>query len=134
MKKVVFSLSIISMLAACTHGAVSTTPMEVQGIGKVYRYQGRANFSHQLAEADRMMGEHCKSVNNGTPVVVNLQKRDLGTLSVGSGNALTTMNANAVGGSGYVAAAAIANTQATASVSTMRNINQEIYYKCENKK
>ena len=80
---------LIGSLAACTHGSVLTTGMEVSGIGTVYRYQGRANFAHQIAEADKMMSEHCAKVNGGRAVIVELQKRDLGTVAMGSSNSTT---------------------------------------------
>jgi hypothetical protein len=132
MKTVFVTLPVVFLAAACTHGAVSNVPLEVQGVGTVYRYQGRANFSHQIAEADKMMTEHCKAVNGGRPVVVDLQKRDLGVGVMSSGTANTNVNAN-VTSTGYPNQARVtgtANTTSTSTVAAMRNMNQEILYKC----
>lgn len=50
-------------------GGYITGPMEFEGLGKVYRYEGKANFSWQHKEAQRMMRKHCR---RGRPVVVNI--------------------------------------------------------------
>lgn len=131
MKKVISGLMLIASLAACTHGSVQTTGMEVSGIGTVYRYQGRANFAHQIAEADKMMSEHCAKVNGGRAVIVELQKRDLGTVAIGSSNSTTQLNATAANTyNNQLRIAGTANTQTFGSASAMRNINQEIMYRC----
>lgn len=132
MKKMFLILPIVFTTVACTHGVVSNVPMEVQGVGTVYRYQGRANFSHQIAEADKMMTEHCKNVNGGRPVVVDLQKRDLGVGVISSGTTNTNINAT-VSGTNYSNQARVtgnANTTSTGTATALRNTNQEIMYKC----
>ena len=132
MKKMLVSIPCVLMVAACTHGSVSNIPMEVQGVGTVYRYQGRANFAHQISEADKMMTEHCKSVNGGTPVVVNFQKQDLGVGVIGTSVSNTRMDAT-VTGTGYpnqARANGNANTTTSSTMTAMRNMNQEIMYKC----
>lgn len=113
-------------LAGCTHGNISSTPMEIPGVGTVYRYQGRANFAHQMAEADRLMAEECKARNGGKPVMVNLQQRDLGMMAIGSGQANTTFNATGTGNS----VAGTARTTSTSTMSGLRNMNQEILFRC----
>src|SRR3990167_3632158 len=91
------ALATIATLAGCTHASISSIPLQIEGIGTVYRYQGRANFAHQIAEADRMITEDCKARNGGRPVIVDLQKRDLGAVAVDSGQATTRINATATG-------------------------------------
>jgi hypothetical protein len=106
--------------------------MEIPGIGTVYRYQGRANFAHQIAEADKMMAEHCAQVNGGRPIIVDLEKRDLGTVAMGSSNSTTRINATATTDNSRNQAriSGTGNTQTLSSVSMMRNMNQEITYRC----
>lgn len=124
------TLPLILTTVACTHGAVSNIPMEIQGVGSVYRYQGRANFSHQIAEADKQMSEHCKSVNGGTPVIVDLQKRDLGVGVIASGNSSTNINANVSGTANQARVSGVSTTNSLATMNAMRNMNQEILYRC----
>ena len=126
------ALPVVILTVACTHGVVSNIPQEIPGVGTVYRYQGRANFSHQIAEADKMMMEHCKAVNGGRPVVVDLQKRDLGVGVISSGSSNTNLNAT-VTGTGYPNQARVmgtATTKTTGTTTAMRNMNQEIMYRC----
>lgn len=132
MKKAIGGILLLGALTACTHGVVATTAMEVPGVGTVYRYQGRANFAHQIAEADKMMAEHCAKVNGGRPIIVDLEKRDLGTVAVGSSNSTTRFNATATSDSARNQAriSGTANTQTLSSASMMRNMNQEITYRC----
>lgn len=120
----------IVVLAACTHASISTVPTEIPGIGSVYRYQGRANFAHQIAEADRQMVEQCKSVNGGRPVVVTQQMRDLGMLAMGNGQSTTSFNATANRFGQTTYAQGTANTSAFGTTSALRNMNQEILFKC----
>jgi hypothetical protein len=122
--------SAVAFLTACTHGSVSNIPLEIQGLGTVYRYQGRANFSHQIAEADKLMIEHCLSVNGGKPVVVDLQKRDLGMAVFNSGSSNTTFNGTVTGSHNQAYVYGSANTSSMGSASALRNMNQEILYKC----
>ena len=118
------------VLAACTHASVSTVPVEIPGIGTVYRYQGRANFAHQFAEADRLMIEQCKNINGGRPVVVTQQMRDLGMVAMGNSQSTTNLNAtgNRSGQTTYVQGTATTSTFGSAGA--MRNMNQEILFKC----
>ena len=125
-QKVLLPFVSVLVLSGCTFGSVSSIPMEIPGVGTVYRYQGRANFSHQIAEADRMMVEDCKARNGGKPVVVDLQKSDVGMMVVNSGQATTNYNARATGNYIY----GTANTSLLGTSSGLRNQNQEILYKC----
>jgi hypothetical protein len=118
------------VLGACTHAAISTIPIEVPGVGSVYRYQGRANFAHQIEEADRVMKDHCKSVNGGNPVIVDLQKRDLGVGVIASGNSSTNINANISGSVNQARVTGSGTTNTLATMNAMRNTNQEILYRC----
>lgn len=120
----------VVVLAACSHASVSTVPVELPGIGTVYRYQGRANFAHQFAKADRLMIEQCKNVNGGRPVVVTQQMRDLGMVAMGNSQSTTNLNAtgNRSGQTTYVQGTA--NTSTFGSAGAMRNMNQEILFKC----
>lgn len=128
--KTLHILPVVAILAACTHASVSTVPMELPGIGTVYRYQGRANFSHQIAEADRVMTEECKRINGGKPVVVTQQMRDLGIVTMNNSRSTTNLSAtaNRIGPT--------ANAYGTATTSTvgtsggLRNMNQELLFKC----
>lgn len=120
------------MISACTHGSVSNIPLEIQGVGTVFRYQGRANFAHQMSEADKMMSEHCLSVNGGKPVIVDLQKRDLGVVVINNGSSNTIMNGSVSGNRNNANFTGMANTSSFGSASAMRNMNQEILYKCVN--
>lgn len=118
------------VLTACTHASVSMVPMQVPGVGEVYRYSGRANFSHQLAAADRAMIDHCTKVGGGSPVVVDQQLRDLGPVAVGSSQSTTSLNgvANTVGNTTTLNGTA--NTSTTGSFGVIQNTNQEILFRC----
>jgi hypothetical protein len=104
--------------------------MEIPGIGTVYRYQGRANFTHQIAEADRVMSEECKRINGGKPVVVTQQMRDLGTVAINNTQSKTNVNttANRIGPSTSIQGTA--TTFSTGATSGLRNMNQELLFKC----
>jgi hypothetical protein len=128
--KNILILLLATLLGACTHAAISSIPMEVPGVGSVYRYQGRANFAHQIEEADRLMKEHCKSVNGGNPVIVDLQKRDLGVVAIASGNSSTNINANVSGTANQARVSGTGTTNSLATMNAMRNTNQEILYRC----
>ena len=121
-------LTPVAYAAKCSEEDVSITTVE--GIGTVYRYQGRANFAHQMAEADRLMTDDCKARNGGRPVIVDLQKRDLGVIAVNSGQASTRLNATAAGNSNSTNVTGTATTTSSGSTTAMRNYNQEILYKC----
>jgi len=104
--------------------------MEVPGVGVVYRYQGRANFPHQIAEADRLMTEHCLQVNGGKPVQVDRRTVDLGTVRFDNAQANTTGTTNIAGGPSSAVATSSSRTTVTGSGTELRNFNQEILYKC----
>ncbi len=72
------------LVTGCTGGHVSKAPMEFEGVGKVYRYQGKANFAHQQDEAQRMMTEHCKGINGGRPVIVSMNGQSRGFVKMGN--------------------------------------------------
>lgn len=130
MRNTVLPITAVLTLAGCTFGSISSTPQEIEGVGTVYRYQGRANFAHQIAEADRMLTEHCKELNGGNPVIVDVQKRDLGVVAMGNGQSATRINAT---GTGTPYATSVLGTATTTSSGTMagvRNFNQEIFFKC----
>lgn len=95
MRNIVLVVTAVLILGGCTFARISSVPLEIEGVGTVYRYQGRANFSHQIAEADRMMTKHCQGLNGGRPVIVNVQKRDLGTVVIGNGQSTTNFSATA---------------------------------------
>ena len=136
------AMAVVVVLVGCTHASISSIPMEIEGVGTVYRYQGRANFSHQIAEADRLITEDCKARNGGRPVLVDVQKRDLGVVAASSGQATTRLNATATGntfttGNPFTTGnlfnanvAGTATTTSSGSATAMRNYNQEILYKC----
>ncbi|MCF6200218.1 MAG: hypothetical protein L3J67_12665 [Hyphomicrobiaceae bacterium] len=70
-------------LAGCTGGHISPQ-MEIEGVGKVFQYTGKANFGYQKAEALRMMADHCHGVNGGRPVIVSIGKGDRGFVRMGN--------------------------------------------------
>jgi hypothetical protein len=117
-------------MAGCTHASVSSVPMEIPGVGEVYRYQGRANFAHQAAEADRLMTEHCLRVNGGKPVQVDRRLVDLGTVRFDNAQANTKGTTHVTGGPYSAVATSNSRTTVTGSETEMRNFNQEILYKC----
>lgn len=123
-------LSIVATVAGCTHASISSIPMQIDGVGTVYRYQGRANFAHQIAEADRVITEDCKAKNGGKPVIVDIQKRDLGVVVFDGGQSTTNISANAIGNPYNTHITGTATTTSSGSTTAMRNYNQEILYKC----
>lgn len=130
MRTVFKAVTVVAILTGCTHASISSIPMEIEGVGSVYRYQGRANFSHQIAEADRMLTKHCKILNGGRPVIVDLQKRDLGMVTMGSGQSSTHFNATGTGTPYGTNIKGTAMTTSSGTTSGMRNVNQEILFKC----
>jgi hypothetical protein len=105
---------------------LSSVPENIPGVGEVYRHQGRANFPHQIEEADRAITERCASLG-GRPVIVSRKMIDLGMLSFSSGQANTSAS---VIGRPY-SAVATGTTAASSSSSSMRNFDQDILFKCE---
>lgn len=128
--KTLSALPIIVILAACTHASVSTVPMEIPGVGTVYRYQGRANFSHQIAEADRVMMEECQRINGGKPVVVTQQMRDLGVVALNNSQSTTNLNATANRAGQTTNVSGTATTSTVGTSGGLRNMNQELLFKC----
>lgn len=58
--------------------------MEIEGVGKVFRYDGKANFSYQRDEGQRMMTHHCKRYNGGRPVIVSISGSSGGFVKMGN--------------------------------------------------
>ncbi|MEQ1754686.1 MAG: hypothetical protein ABL973_11195 [Micropepsaceae bacterium] len=130
MKRVFGLGGLALLLTGCTFGSVSAIPMEVAGVGTVYKYEGRANFPHQIAEGDRMITEDCKARNGGHPVIVDLQKSVIGKIDFGSSQSQSTVNATVTGyGNGAKVSGAIDTTTSNDS-SSIDNVNQVVYYKC----
>lgn len=129
MKNVV-KLSWVFILGGCTHASISSIPLEIEGVGTVYRYQGRANFPHQIAEADRMIAEDCKLKTGGHPVIVDLKKQYLGQVDMGGGESRTRINATVTGTGNYAQVTGTARTTSTDGGGSLANYNQEILYKC----
>lgn len=126
LRRIVPNLAFAAALSACTYASTSAVPVEIQGVGTVYRYEGRANFPHQIAEADKVMIAQCQKINGGSPVIVNLQKRTIGM--GGIVNSTTTGQvAGTVSGAGFQGTG---TAFGTGMVSTMANQNQEILYRC----
>ncbi len=130
MRVVVLSIVTVAALAGCTHASISSIPTQIEGVGTVYRYQGRANFAHQIAEADRMITEDCRAKNGGRPVIVDLQKRDLGIVAMNSGQSTSRINATATGTPYSANVTGTATTTSSRGMTELRNFNQEILYKC----
>ena len=120
------------LCAGCvpTYGAISSTPLIVQGVGEVYRYQGRANFAHQFEVADRQMAEHCQRLNGGRAVMVAHQTRNVGFGGIMQGQSNTIMSGTATGGPGLSTATGTATTTGFGTGSVMANQNQEILFRC----
>lgn len=38
------TVAVVLALSGCTHASISSVPVYIEGIGEVYRYEGRANF------------------------------------------------------------------------------------------
>jgi len=89
MPRIAFATAVACLLAGCTWGSISSLPIQTAR-GDLYRYEGRANFPHQIAEADKMITDHCAHVNGGRPVIVNQQKQYLGDVAFGNASATTT--------------------------------------------
>jgi len=104
--------------------------MEIAGVGTVYRYQGRANLSHQIAEADRIMIKECKKINGGKPVVVDQQMRDLGVVAMRNSQSTTNVNATADRIGPTMSISGTARTSTTGTSGGLRNMNQELLFKC----
>ncbi len=117
-------------VAGCTYASTSATPVEIPGVGLAYRYEGRANFPHQIAEADRAMAAHCQTVNGGRPVIVSFAKRNVGFGGIANTSAYGTMNANVAGTPGGAAISGTGSGTALTTGSVMANQNQEVLFRC----
>lgn len=71
------ALIAVLALGACTYAQVSATPVQLPDGGEGYRYTGRANFAHQMQEADRVMAETC-AARGGRPLIVEQGERNIG--------------------------------------------------------
>lgn len=100
------------------------------GVGEVYRHQGRANFAHQIAEADRLMAEHCRQVNGGRAVIVSHQTRNIGFGGIGQSQSQTMIVGSAAASPGLVTGTATGLTTGVDTASVMTNQNQEILFRC----
>jgi hypothetical protein len=128
MPRIAFATAVGCLLSGCTWGSISSLPIRTAQ-GDLYKYEGRANFPHQIAEADKMITDHCAQVNGGRPVIVNVQKNYLGDVAFGNANATTTGSATMYGNT----ASGVATTTGYGSVTTLKNFNQMIWFKCERK-
>lgn len=122
--------AIALIMSGCTYASTSSTPVEIPGLGTAYRYEGRANFPHQIAEADRQMAAHCLKVNGGKPVIVTLQKRGVGFGGFSNTNAYGTMNASMTPIPGGAAVTGYGSGTAMTTGAVMANQNQEILFRC----
>lgn len=126
MKKLQLILITAFLITGCTHASISSIPIEIEGVGLIYKYEGRANFSHQIAKANKLITEDCLKRNGGTPVIVDIKKQDLGMVAIGNANSNSSLNATRLGNSIH----GTINTTTTGTTTSLKNTNQEIYYKC----
>ena len=91
-----------------------------------YRYEGRANFPHQQEVADKMMAEHCMSVNGGNAIILDAQQSVIGAADFGSSN--TRIAGTATGPYQQRSYNATANTNASGG--TLANKQQYIVFRC----
>lgn len=110
-------------LVACSFGSVSKTPVQLSNGEFAYRYEGRANFAHQNAEADRMMAEHCRSINGGFPVIVDARQSVVGAARLGQAN--TTLSGTSTAPGSFNASATT-----NSSVNTLANRQQSLLFRC----
>jgi hypothetical protein len=85
----ILALAAAAMLSACTYANVSATPVALANGTEAYRYTGRANFNHQMAEADNVMAQTCAQFGK-RPVII-----DQGTRAIGAGAMLNGPFVNA---------------------------------------
>jgi nitrous oxidase accessory protein NosD len=119
---------LVAVLTGCTFSSISSLPIQTAQ-GDLYRYEGRANFPYQIAEADQLITEHCAKLNGGKPVVVNVQKHHLGNVSFANASATTTGSAVVTGNT--ISGSAV--TTGYGSGSSIKAFNQVIMFKCERK-
>jgi hypothetical protein len=125
MQRFAAASALACLLAGCTFGSISSLPIQTAQ-GDLYKYEGRANFPYQIAEADQMITEHCAKVNGGRPVVVNAQKHHLGDVSFANASATTTGSAVASGN--VISGSAV--TTGYGSASSIKAYNQTVWFKC----
>lgn len=111
-------LAALIMVSGCTHGRVSSIPIVAPDGSEIYKYEGRANFAHQDAEAERQIIAYCTGKGAKRPVMVGSDSRNLGVVAIGQGNASAQMIGNSV----FV--------QGNSQRSYINNQNQIIYFKC----
>ena len=130
MVKFTFTLAGCALLSACvvipTFGSISKTPMQLPNGELAYRYEGRANFPHQQEVADKMMAEHCMSMNGGVAIAVDAQQSVIGAAAFGNSN--TNIAGTATGPYQNRSFNATANT--SSSGSTLANKQQYITFRC----
>lgn len=77
-------------VSSCTYANVQTTPIMLADGHEAYRYTGRANFTHQLQEADQVMQQTCAE-KGGSPVIVSQNEHAIG------GGAILAQNTATIG-------------------------------------
>lgn len=125
-----FPIAAVFALSACTFAGVGVTPMYIEGLGEVYRYQGRANFGYQISEADRVMSGHCAQVNGGRPVIVDQRTVNVGAGGIFQSQTMTTASGTARPTPGGIFASGQATTTGIGTGGVMANQNQEIWFRC----
>ena len=86
---------------------MSSTPVQLEDGSLAYSYSGRANFGYQQQYADKEMQEFCKTVNGGTPLVVQQ-----GTSRIGAVGTATAMSTSMI------------------SAGVLANMQKEVLFKC----
>ena len=130
MHKFKCTLAACVMLSGCavipTFGSISKTPMQLANGDLGYRYEGRANFPHPQEVADKMMSEHCLTVNGGAAIIVDAQQSVVGAVAFGNSN--TSLSGTATGPYQQRSYNATANTYS--SRSALANKQQYIVFRC----
>lgn len=90
MEAILKKLLAFCLVAGCTYGNISATPIQLPDGTEAFKYTGRANFGYQLDEADQAMAATCASIGK-RPVIVQQ-----GTRAIGAG-AVFTDNAAGIG-------------------------------------
>ena len=130
MLRITSALTLLAALGGCavipTFGSVSKTPMQLPNGELAYRYEGRANFPHQQAVADKMMAEHCAAVNGGIPVIVDAQQMAIGAATFGNSNTNVTGTASGP----YQQRTYNANASTSSSGSALANKQQQVVFRC----
>ncbi len=79
-------IGVLIAVAGCTYAQVSATPVQLPDGSEGYRYTGRANYQHQMVEADRAMAATC-AAKGLRPVIVQQNERNIGGGAILAGNA-----------------------------------------------